>query len=203
MSALCKAFFASRPISFAGLLTPCTLGSRNKTSRNTISKVLRESIILHPRMYFTLIINPRKSFTREKLVEWQKWALGYSLLRPTLKSHGVRGSPLSAYCSILSRTAFPAAFKSVSPRHLSLAKVMYRSDVNKKTLVAGRTTGVTVSTRPRWKQADRHISFSGVNTTYLLHKRWWDGDGNEKAKRLYLVSLYSTYRLWFTMTGRA
>ena len=115
--------------------------------------------------------------------------MGYSLLRLTQKSYGVQGSPLSTYCSILCRTSLPAAFKSVSPRHL-LAKVMYRSEVNTKTLVAGRTTGVTVSTRPEWKQADRHNSFSGLNTTYLLHKRWWDGDGKEKAKRLYLLSLY-------------
>ena len=59
---------------------------------------------------------------------------------------------------------------------------MYRSEVNTKTRVACRTTGVTVSTRPKWKQADGHISFSGVNIAYLLHKRWWDGDGKEKAK---------------------
>jgi len=67
---------------------------------------------------------------------------------------------------------------------------MYRSEVNTKTRVAGRTTGITVSTRPRRKQAGGHISFSGVDIAYLLHKRWSDGDGNEKAKCLYLISLY-------------
>jgi hypothetical protein len=36
----------------------------------------------------------------------------------------------------------------------------------------------------------KYISFSGVNIAYLLHKRWWDGDGNDKAKTLYLISLY-------------
>ena len=67
---------------------------------------------------------------------------------------------------------------------------MYCSEVSTKTRVTGRTTGGTVSTRPVWKQADRHISYSGVNKAYLLPKRWWDVDGNEKAKWLYLISVY-------------
>ena len=67
---------------------------------------------------------------------------------------------------------------------------MYSSEVSTKTRVAGRTTGVTVNTRPRMKRAYRHISFSGGNIAYLLHKCWWDCDGNEKAKRHYLISLY-------------
>ena len=185
-----KSFFSSCPTSFAGLFKPCILGSRNKNSSNTISNILKESNIRNPPMYFTLILNLHKSFTIEKLVEWQKWALGQSILRLRQKSHGVRGSPLSAYCSFLSRTSFPAAFKSVSPRHLLLAKIMYSSEVSTKTRVAGRTTGVTVNTRPRMKRAYRHISFSGVNIAYLLHKVlvgwWWKRKGEKTLSHIFV-----------------